>query len=383
MSGKQFKYLEGLNSLRFFAAFLVIIYHAKGSLFQLGLMSDKPFPICDKGDDAVDFFFTLSGFLITYLLLMQNQRSNTISIRKFYIRRMLRIWPVYFLIVFFRFFLYGIVYPFLLHTSEPDFPIVKGLSLYIFFLPNLAAALYNVGLLHPLWSIGVEEQFYLFWAPLFKWSRKHVHRLIAIAIPVCVGWYLLVANNIFGFGPVTQDFLLSQRFFAMIIGAGFAFVLFYRFDAYDQSFLASRPFQFIILATLIYHYFLTDRLETQLWFRMLAPALYGAFILNVSVVTRKIISLERKPFIFLGEISYGLYMYHMVIDFILKKGFQKLVLHPINHTILIFLYFILILGGTILLSFLSYKYFETRFLKLKDRYATIEIPKQYEYPATV
>jgi peptidoglycan/LPS O-acetylase OafA/YrhL len=59
MSGKNFKYLEGLNSLRFFAAFLVIIYHAKGSLAQIGLMSDKPLPICDKGSDAVDFFFNL------------------------------------------------------------------------------------------------------------------------------------------------------------------------------------------------------------------------------------------------------------------------------------------------------------------------------------
>jgi peptidoglycan/LPS O-acetylase OafA/YrhL len=383
MSGKHFKYLEGLNSLRFFAAFLVIIYHATGSLIQIGLITNKPIPICDKGDDAVDFFFTLSGFLITYLLLGENQRSNTISIRKFYIRRMLRIWPVYFLIVFFRFFLSGILYPILLHTSEPDFPIVKGLSLYIFFLPNLAAALYNVGLLHPLWSIGVEEQFYLFWAPLFKWSRKNVNRLIAVAVPVCVGWYFLVANNTFGFGPITQEFLLSQRFFAMIIGAGFAFILFYRFDSYDQSFLASRFFQFIILGTLIYHYFLTDRLESQLWFRMFAPVLYGAFILNVSVVTRKIISLERKPFIFLGEISYGLYMYHMVIDFFLKKGFQKLLPYHINHNILIFFYFILILGGAILLSFLSYRYFEARFLKLKDRFATIETPKQYEYPATV
>jgi peptidoglycan/LPS O-acetylase OafA/YrhL len=296
---------------------------------------------------------------------------------------MLRIWPVYFLVVFFRFFLYGIFYPIVLHIPDTDFPIVKGLSLYIFFLPNLAAALYNVGLLHPLWSIGVEEQFYLLWAPLFKWSRKHINRLIAVAIPLCVGWYLLVANNTFGFGPVTQDFLLSQRFFAMIIGAGFAFILFYRFDLYDQSFFASRFFQFIILAILIYHYALTDRLESQLWFRMLAPVLYGAFILNVSVVTRKIISLERKPFVFLGEISYGLYMYHMVIDFPLKKGFQKLLPYNINHTILILSFFILMLGGTILLSFLSYRYFEARFLRLKERYDTAETPKQYEYPKPV
>jgi peptidoglycan/LPS O-acetylase OafA/YrhL len=369
MSGKNIKYLEGLNPLRFFAAFLVIVYHAKGSLVKLGIMENRPIPILDKGTDAVELFFTLSGFLITYLLLKENYERNDISIRKFYIRRVLRIWPVYFLIVFFRFFLYAVINPYIFHVYDSDFPLVKCLFLYVFFLPNLASFIYNVGLLQPLWSIGVEEQFYLLWAPLFKWCRKNTLRLILIAIVLCVGWYLLISFNVFGFGSVTRYFLLSQKFYAMIIGAGFGYILFYHLDEYDRSFLGSRPFQFFILAVLIYHYFVSDRLEDSLWFRMVAPVLYGAFILNISALKNRIISLEKAPFIFLGEISYGLYMYHMVIDYFLKKSFQKLLHYNFNHVALTFLYFSLILSGTIALSYLSFKYFEARFLRIKHKYS--------------
>jgi len=372
MTEKNVPYLEGLNSLRFFAAFLVIIYHAKGSLIDLGLLADKPVPILDKGVDAVDFFFTLSGFLITYLLLKENRQYNDISIRKFYLRRVLRIWPVYFLIVFFRFSLYGFIYPYIFHTSSTyaDFPIVKGLFLYLFFLPNLAAIIYNVGLLHPLWSIGVEEQFYLLWAPLFKWFRKHTSLLIAAAIIGCTAWYLLVWYNVVGFNSITRDFLLTEKFYAMIIGAGFGYILFYLFDAYDRSFFAGRFFQLIVFSCLIYHFCLSDRLENNIWFNMLSPLLYGAFILNVSAVTKKLFSLEKAPFVFLGEISYGLYMYHSIISFFLKQAFQKwMVHHPTNHLVLIALYFTLLTGGTIILALLSYRYFETRFLQLKHRYS--------------
>lgn len=370
MSGKDFKYLEGLNSCRFFAAFFVVIYHARSSLVKLGLMPNIIVPVLSKGTDAVDFFFTLSGFLITYLLLQENNERKDISIGKFYARRVLRIWPVYFLIVFVRFFLDGIIGPYVFHAPSPDVPILKGLLLYVFFLPNLATVLYEVGLLHPLWSIGVEEQFYLLWAPLFKWFKNNVKSLLITAMVICVAWYALVSYNVFGFNPVIQEFCLSQKFYAMITGAAFGYILFQHLEGYEKSFFARGYVQCLVLAVLIFHYFVSNQLENNLLFRIMAPVLYGLFILNVSAIKNKIISLEKAPFVFLGKISYGIYMYHMVVNFGLRRGFKKLPLDHLNHPVMGALYFVLLLAGSIGLAWLSYTYFESRFLRIKHKYST-------------
>ena len=371
MNGKNIKYLEGLNTLRFSAAFLVILYHAHGSLIKLGLMQDTSVPILDKGVDAVDFFFTLSGFLITYLLLKEISQTNNVSIKKFYTRRALRIWPVYFAIVFFRFFLYSVVYKFILHIPDTDFPALKGFLMYIFFLPNLAAIIYNVGLLHPLWSIGVEEQFYLLWAPLVKFFKHKIKFLLLGTTIISIAWYIVVNYNLINFDSVATEFFLSQKFYAMNIGAIFGYILFHYIDLYSRSFFANKFSQFFFLGFLIYYYAVTDQLENYFWLKILIPVFYGVFILNVSVIKNRIIYLEKKPFVFLGEISYGLYMYHMVIDFFLRKGFQKLIVHNFNHTVLTTVYFILIIGGTILLSYISYKYFESWFLKIKHKFSIV------------
>lgn len=329
----------------------------------LGLLPDTPTPLLDKGRDAVDFFFTLSGFLITYLLLKENARSGDISIRKFYLRRALRIWPLYFLLVAVYFSVHAFLYP-VYHIRDTNFPFGRSLALYLFFLPNLADVLYNVGLLHPLWSIGVEEQFYLLWAPLFKWFRRHVGRLIAIAILLCGTGYILVACNVFGLDPVSQRFLLSYKFFAIMTGAATGYVLFRHFDVYTR--LAGKPFQVFVLAVIVYHYVFTNRLEEALWFRMLVPFFYGALILNVSAVGNKLFSLEKAPLVFLGEISYGLYMYHLVVDFFLRKAAAKLMTWHLPGSMLVVLYFVLILGGTTLLAWISYRFFELRWLKIKE-----------------
>jgi peptidoglycan/LPS O-acetylase OafA/YrhL len=95
---KQENYLPGLNTLRFFAAFLVIISHAQQSVNKLNI-SNFTAPILNRGKDGVEFFFVLSGFLITYLLCKEINKTNTVSIKDFYLRRVFRIWPLYFIII--------------------------------------------------------------------------------------------------------------------------------------------------------------------------------------------------------------------------------------------------------------------------------------------
>src|ERR1700750_2614950 len=149
-------YLKGLNTLRFFAAFFVIISHGEISLWKLGYEKMNGWSVFNRGGDAVEFFFTLSGFLITYLLQKEITRTGTVSIRDFYLRRVFRIWPLYFLVVLIGFIGLGLILPRLTHQPFFEFPLLPGFLLFVFFLPNLAAALYPTALLHPLWSIGVE-----------------------------------------------------------------------------------------------------------------------------------------------------------------------------------------------------------------------------------
>ncbi len=96
---KNIKYFKGLNALRFIAAYLVVIHHAEQIRLKNELFNLKEYSFFRNGGIAVSFFFVLSGFLISYLLLKELKQTNTIKIKAFYIRRTLRIWPLYFLLV--------------------------------------------------------------------------------------------------------------------------------------------------------------------------------------------------------------------------------------------------------------------------------------------
>lgn len=96
---KNISFFEGLNSLRFFAAFLVVMHHSETIRKKNGLENFEWLGLFRNGGNAVTFFFVLSGFLITYLLLKENDQKKTVSVKNFYLKRVLRIWPLYFLLV--------------------------------------------------------------------------------------------------------------------------------------------------------------------------------------------------------------------------------------------------------------------------------------------
>jgi len=96
---------------------------------------------------------------------------------------------------------------------------------------------------------------------------------------------------------------------------------------------------------------------------------YGLLILNSSLLDRPVINLEKRPLVYLGTISYGLYMCHMLVDYALRFTIMKIHGERIGFGILVPVYHIVLLGGAILLASLSYKYFESYFLRLKERYA--------------
>src|ERR1700722_5062097 len=178
-------YFPALDALRAIAMLLVFTAHLGPGADIVGVGSIWTAPAA-LGAIGLILFFVLSGFLITYLLLAEQKDRKRIDIPRFYLRRILRIWPLYFIIVGISQFLIPCTGLFGLDSiysaTAPNF---RQASLYyLFFLPNLAFL--TVSPVNPLlgytWSIGAEEQFYLIWPLVLRLGRRHLQMIFAVII---------------------------------------------------------------------------------------------------------------------------------------------------------------------------------------------------------
>ncbi|MDG1475769.1 MAG: acyltransferase, partial [Vicingaceae bacterium] len=160
--------IAGLDSLRFFAFLSIFIFHSTELL--------------PKGYLGVDFFFVLSSFLLTYLVFIELQQTNSFSRKKFFIRRSLRIFPLYFLVVIFSL----IILPLLTNTN---ITLPNNKYLYWLFLSNYDFS-DSIFALKFLWSIAVEEQFYLIFILFGFLFRKHFWVFIGILISTYIGYMI-------------------------------------------------------------------------------------------------------------------------------------------------------------------------------------------------
>ena len=185
-------YFPNLNGLRFIAAMMVIIHHIESmkSIFKWSSNIDNA-TIFLFGKMGVILFFVLSGFLITYLLLNEEKNNSTISIKQFYLRRIFRIWPLYFLIIILSLFILPL-FP-ALNFRISNYQLFYDsfwikILFFVFFLPNLVLARYGImPYASQSWSIGVEEQFYIIW----PWLIKLFKNRIAMVIGVFIGYHLI------------------------------------------------------------------------------------------------------------------------------------------------------------------------------------------------
>ncbi len=135
-------HFQSLDGLRAIAALLVVFGHIELIKQQFGIpnyFEKGPF-IFNLGDLSVTFFFVLSGFLITFLILKEEAINHTISLRNFYLRRILRIWPVYFLILLISLVIIPIDFSSILYSPEdvPNYSMNNFLFTQVFFLPNIS-----------------------------------------------------------------------------------------------------------------------------------------------------------------------------------------------------------------------------------------------------
>ncbi len=376
-------YLPGLDALRFFAAYSVIIGHVELLKSQLYVSNYAHlFEMINFGGLGVYFFFVLSGFLITYLLIHEKEKTGTIAIKQFYIRRILRIWPLYYLIAFLGLFVFPhfeiLHIPWLQQYFAQNF--TANLILFVLMLPNVAfsfmPALPHAG---QLWSIGVEEQFYLIWPVLVKKTKQLLHliiRLLFIILLVKALYVLLLQRGIIPQNFWTtgiKRFLAMSKFECMLIGAWGAYLVKNKVQnwlniLYSPVVLGSSILLLPFLSYFAYNY---ELLNNSI--HLIYAVLFLVIILNVSTNPNSFLQLENPFFSFLGRISYGLYMYHMFIIVLLIQ-IGKEYIEPNGILFNVYLYLSTTVAS-IAIATASYYWFEKPFLTLKNKYTIVKSGK--------
>ncbi|MCF0057750.1 acyltransferase [Dyadobacter sp. CY356] len=364
------RYFPNLNGIRCIAALLVVFHHLEQAKHAFGIDNFYDVTIIKHaGRLGVGLFFVLSGFLITYLLLEEKGRFGDVDARKFYLRRVFRIWPIYFLIIGLSFF----VFP---HIDLLYFPganeklahdVAPRLALLLLVLPNYAFVLYDLPYwCAQTWSIGVEEQFYYLWPWIIKYPKKSGRIvflfLLVTAVLLFGGVYLLDKTDEEKMSAVIT-FLGQFRIQTMALG-GLCAYLVYSQKTKILDFVFRKDVQIVVYSLLFILFFsgvhFTGFLELYALF-------FSFFVLNVSCNKNTIISLENKVMSYLGKISYGLYIYHVfVIVFIINalRTFAPQISGTAYHIILYILTFVL----SVAVTALSYNYFEKPLLAFKDRH---------------
>jgi peptidoglycan/LPS O-acetylase OafA/YrhL len=359
-------YLPGLNGLRAIAALAVVISHITLGLGEFGL-NNKIFGTDIEGNASglnlagygVTIFFTLSGFLITFLLVKEKEETK-LKIKEFYIRRILRIWPLYYLyfaICIITMLFYGLF--------------VNGYSVlfYIFLAANVPFILGGtLPFLAHYWSLGVEEQFYLFFPQIAKFSNK---RLFNISIAIIL--ILIFLKFIFWLLDRKYNFHIPYlaisvtRFHTMLIGVVGA-IFYYNRNTRFISISTHKVIQIIswtvVLLLALNKFHIASVIDGDI------VSVITVFLIMGQITKRNnIINLENSVFDFIGKISYGIYVIHPILIFY----FSKLLGHfnSDNWTNYLLVYTV-ITATTILTAYLSYEFYEKRFLKLKLKYSTVK-----------
>ena len=362
-------YFKGLNGIRFFAALMVIVTHIEGFRNKLGLPNYNKFTAF-LGKQGVNIFFVLSGFLITYLILEELKKTKFLDIKKFYIRRVLRIWPLYFLILILGYFVFpNSFYPTYFPNPTESY-LTEKLLLNVFFLPNLV--LYCFGSYFAtgvLWSVGVEEQFYLIWPWFYKKIHSYSSIIKAIIFLIVLKIFILViwefAGNFYFLKVISK--LMSHD--VILIGC--------LFGSYLHS-TKSRKIIYSKVTIVLSIIFIIMLLAVKLLLRFddmgvlnsFFGLCYGVIIVNISTNPNFSIKLEHPVLNYLGRISYGIYMYHSIFIALGIFLFKKILLEgDFVGSLILYLFTVI---STLIVSTLSYNYFEKPFIRFKEKFMIVK-----------
>ncbi len=363
---------QALDGLRGLAILLVFTCHvstaihyfrdsALGGVIALGI----------GGWVGVDLFFVLSGFLITGILIKTVNGPK--YFKNFYIRRALRIFPLFYGV----FLLLALLTP-VLHLEWTRWHIA-----YLFyfqniaqtFVPNLISVYPAIQLAH-FWSLAVEEQYYMIW-PLTIWvlrDERKIMRLCLVLIACCILLRIvlicLLPSNL-ALDLVYRE--LPSHGDGLLLGSWLVLAM-RRWSVEQLRRCARWPVRLAVAAFVtVGLYTHSPNFDSSLMETVgltALPIVFGGMLLNCFVPGSWEVRLFCLPLLrFLGRYSYGIYVYHILFMPIMIQGLGWLQVNLHSRVIAGLVFLTLWILGTILVAVLSYKYFESPFLRLKERFA--------------
>ena len=366
-------YYENLDGLRFFSFLSVFFFHNFAGNFSnvntspiYGFVRAHVF---ENGSLGVNFFFVLSGFLITTLLIAEKKLNKNINLRFFWLRRVLRIWPLFYTCVFIGF----IVYPILKKLTGQISTETADPLLCLTFLNNfdiIKNGWPDASILGVLWSVAIEEQFYVVWP------------IILFLVPIKKLWIPFVAILIINlvFRAVYNNHLMHYYHTLSCIGdmtiggiGAWLIEVSIKFKKYIHD--LSRVTIYVIYILLIAIYFFADQLQRNsiisVFERLLIAVVFAIIILEQTFAENSFYKMSNfKQISKLGTITYGLYCLHFLGILVATTVINKLHLNK-NEWQIFFIEMPLALLIAMLLSKASYKFLESPFLKLKNKFTFI------------
>jgi peptidoglycan/LPS O-acetylase OafA/YrhL len=343
-------FFSSLDGLRALSVVAVVWHHTAG-------VEHQPFNIVNRGYFGVDFFFAISGFLITTLLLRERRRTAGISLPRFYARRSLRIFPLYYAVL--------AVYVVLTFATRRGTPEGDG---FFDHLPAFATYTSNwfVDLtagtsvtFYFAWSLATEEQFYLFWPPILtfvsrRWTKPLVPAIVSLLVLITINQIALHAFDGDGFGlTVLQSLqlpILAGALGALLLDSRAAFT-------WIGPALASRAAAPVVAAAVGLELFVGARTELiQLSMVLLVLACC------VRPTTALTPVLASRPLRHIGMVSYGVYLMHMLAANAVRPVVGR------HSGVMVFLATLVVV---LVMATMSYRWFESPLLRRKERFAAV------------
>jgi len=331
---------------------------------------------------GVDLFFVLSGFLITGILY--DTQNDSKFFKRFFARRAIRIFPVYYGVLLLIVLAAPLMH-YQLHWLQLTFLVYLGN-----FFGNANWTLYEItSPVHPtwmitighLWSLCVEEQFYLVW-PIVVWLVRERVKLLCIAVVGCVLALLLRVGMQFIFGPVISERWVVRTIFfradALLMGAALALVLRGANAATWQRYCKGL---FCVAGVMMVGVFLLPADQTSPWVFTIGLSLTaltstGLIGMAVHPETATYCMFSLRPLRVIGKYSYGFYVFHYLFLWAWIQLFLLIIARVHSMLLAGFIYIPLAYGTTFLVSKLSYDFYESWFLRLKKYFQyDVEISK--------
>ena len=305
-------------------------------------------------------FFELSGFLIVTLLLRERERHGAISLGSFYLRRTLRIVPVYYGLLLVLSFVFGVIAP---HGAIAG-PFWRELPYHFTYTSNWITA---TTFLSITWSLSAEEQFYLLWPPIERFVKRPLWVLAGLIVfseLMHFGSFDPLLHAAFGVGPDDLTMLRQTTFTPILLGVALAHAL-HEPRSYEwvSRLCGHRWAAFAYFAVLVVALVLLPgdiRGVPRLTIHLIMLLLLASTVVRTN---HALAPLLLSPAVRrIGVLSYGMYLLHM------------LALHAANTVVgrahaPMALLFPVTLVLTLVMAEISYRFYETRFLHLKERFA--------------